>query len=106
MVKFENVLRNLLMVTSIIGCLAYTHLVSQSQHKAQGEQQRINANTRYSIDSIGGITDSLEYRSNRLAESVLYLDSCQQAKMGKSDRAEKRGRFIGGLLKGLFPSLH
>jgi hypothetical protein len=49
--------------------------------------------------------DSLKSETKALARTVLYLDSCLQAKTQKADRAEKRGRFVGGLLKGLFPGM-
>ena len=49
--------------------------------------------------------DSLRAQINGLAKTVIYLDSCQQAKSSKQDRAERRGKFVGGLLKGLFPGM-
>lgn len=49
--------------------------------------------------------DSIKIRNEAFAKTILYLDSCQQAKAQKADRAEKRGRFVGGLLKGLFPGM-
>lgn len=49
--------------------------------------------------------DSLNRRDSALAKSIVYLDSCNQKKALKAERAEKRGRFIGGLLKGLFPGI-
>lgn len=49
--------------------------------------------------------DSVDKKNAALARSIVYLDSCNQVKTSKADRAEKRGRFIGGLLKGLFPGM-
>jgi hypothetical protein len=49
--------------------------------------------------------DSLKIETEALAKTVIYLDSCQSNKTIKQDRAERRGRFVGGLLKGLFPGL-
>lgn len=49
--------------------------------------------------------DSLKVETAALAKTVIYLDSCQQQKAQKQDKAERRGRFVGGLLKGLFPGL-
>lgn len=49
--------------------------------------------------------DSLNKKDSVLAKSIVYLDSCNQAKATKVERAERRGRFIGGLLKGLFPGM-
>lgn len=50
-------------------------------------------------------TDSLKHNEQILTRSILYLDSCQQLKATKADRAERRGRFLGGLLKTIFPAL-
>lgn len=47
----------------------------------------------------------LQNTSKALGQSVVYLDSCQATKTAKQDRAERRGRFVGGLLKGLIPGL-
>jgi menaquinone-dependent protoporphyrinogen IX oxidase len=49
--------------------------------------------------------DSLRKQINALAKSVVYIDSCNQAKTLKQEKAERRGRFVGGLLKGLFPGM-
>lgn len=49
--------------------------------------------------------DSLQNTSKILAKSILYLDSCQTNKGQKADRAERRGRFLGGVIKGLFPGM-
>lgn len=52
-----------------------------------------------------GRIDSLKIETEALAKTVIYLDSCQNNKTIKQDRAERRGKFVGGLLKGLFPGL-
>lgn len=57
------------------------------------------------LDSVRHRLDSLTIQVTGLAHASIYLDSCQQARTYKSDRAERRGRFVGGLLKGLFPGL-
>jgi hypothetical protein len=49
--------------------------------------------------------DSLRLQVKGLGKSVLYLDSCQQNKTIKQDRAERRGKFVGGLLKSLIPGM-
>ena len=49
--------------------------------------------------------DSLSAQNIQLAKTILYVDSCQQTKTNKADRAERRGKFVGGLLRGLFPGL-
>jgi hypothetical protein len=57
------------------------------------------------LDSVRHRLDSLNIQVNGLAHASIYLDSCQAARTHKSDRAERRGRFVGGLLKGLFPGI-
>ncbi len=57
------------------------------------------------IIHLEGSIDSLRAQSKGVAKSVMYLDSCNQAKNHKQERAERRGKFVGGLLKGLFPGM-
>lgn len=49
--------------------------------------------------------DSLKASTHNLAKATIYLDSCQSNKSQKAERAERRGKFVGGLLRGLFPGL-
>lgn len=49
--------------------------------------------------------DSLQIETQALAKTVIYLDSCQQSKAQKGEKAERRGKFVGGLLRGLFPGM-
>jgi hypothetical protein len=49
--------------------------------------------------------DSLQSEIEKLALCIQYLDSVNLSKSSKVERAEKRGRFIGGLIKGIFPGL-
>ena len=49
--------------------------------------------------------DTLFATDQVFAKSILYLDSCNQSKLTKVEKAERRGRFVGGLLRGLFPNL-
>jgi hypothetical protein len=49
--------------------------------------------------------DSLNVETAALAKSVIYLDSCQSEKVRKGEKAERTGRFVGGIIKGLFPHL-
>ena len=49
--------------------------------------------------------DSLKMNEKAMVKSIIYLDSLNQEKASKADRAERRGRFVGGLLKGLLPNL-
>ena len=49
--------------------------------------------------------DSLKDKSKIIATTVVFLDSCQQTKTVRAEKSERRGRFVGGLLKGIFPGL-
>jgi hypothetical protein len=49
--------------------------------------------------------DSINSKTIQVAKATMYIDSCQAAKTTKSDRAERRGKFVGGLLRGLFPGI-
>jgi hypothetical protein len=49
--------------------------------------------------------DTVHRQNMALAKTVLYLDSCNQVKAQKADKAERRGKFVGGLIKGLFPGI-
>ena len=59
----------------------------------------------YRTANMSARVDSLKTQNKALAETVIYLDSCTQSKTFKTERAERRGRFLGGLIKGLFPKL-
>jgi hypothetical protein len=59
----------------------------------------------YRTANMSARVDSLKAQNKALAETVIYLDSCTQSKTYKTERAERRGRFLGGLIKGLFPKL-
>lgn len=76
----------------------------------QKEVQMINSivveteqNTTATLNEIEFEIDSLHKHIGKLATATVYLDSCQQQKVVKAERAERRGRFVGGLLKGLLP---
>lgn len=74
-------------------------------------EKHINENDSWVLGSTSRIVslecsiDSLRIQSKAVAKSVMYIDSCNQAKTNKQERAERRGRFVGGLLKGLFPGM-
>jgi hypothetical protein len=57
------------------------------------------------LANINQRVDSLHKQNEALAKTVLYLDSCNQSKAQKADKAERRGKFVGGLIKGLFPGI-
>ncbi len=62
-----------------------------------------NETTCATLEGMDYEIDSLHKHIGKLATATIYLDSCQQQKVTKVERAERRGRFVGGLLKGLFP---
>ena len=70
---------------------------------AMNQERLTNSNIRQNrmIESV----DSLKIQIKGLGKSVIYLDSCQQNKTNKQDRAERRGKFVGGLLKSLIPGM-
>lgn len=73
------------------------------KHIAENDSWVLGSTTRIIRNET--TVDSLRAQINGLAKTVIYLDSCQQAKSSKQDRAERRGKFVGGLLKGLFPGM-
>ena len=70
---------------------------------ALNQERLTNSNIRQNkmVESV----DSLKIQIKGLGKSVIYLDSCQQNKSIKQDRAERRGKFVGGLLKSLIPGM-
>lgn len=66
--------------------------------------QKIKADSA-TICQLESRIDSLKFADKAIAKSIVYLDSCNQNRTNKADRAERRGKFVGGLLKSLFPGL-
>lgn len=60
-------------------------------------------NTAATLEGLEYEIDSLHKHIGKLATAIVYLDSSQATKTIKQDRAERRGRFVGGLLKSLLP---
>jgi hypothetical protein len=88
------------------GVLAYNLFTfKQAQVKIDAQQDSVAVEIMTYAQVVSSETRLVREHSAVLAKSVLYLDSCQQAKTIKQDRAERRGKFVGGLLKGLFPGL-
>lgn len=103
-ITISQVLIFVLAITTVV--LAYNF------YTFKNEQSAINTKIKLAQDELSiniSILDSSIKISNTnstaLAKSILYLDSCQQQRVFKQDRAERRGRFVGGLLKGLLPHL-
>ena len=70
---------------------------------ALNEQRLITSNIKQI--QIKESVDSLKVQIKGLGKSVIFIDSCQQNKTIKQDKAERRGRFVGGLLKTLIPGM-
>jgi hypothetical protein len=80
----------------------------QDDYRNQVVFRKIEADDSATFATLEGMEyeiDSINNKLNKLAEASLYLDSCQQVRITKTERAERRGKFVGGLLKALFPSL-
>ena len=59
----------------------------------------------FRIANLESKVDSVNAKTIQVAKATMYLDSCQVVKVNKAERAERRGRFVGGLLRGLIPGL-
>ena len=89
-----------------VGLLTYNFYTFKStQIKIDAKQDSVVIESIKETELVSSEVRLARESSAMLAKSVLYLDSCQQAKTIKQDKAERRGKFIGGLLKGLFPGI-
>lgn len=91
-----------------IGVLVFAYNLydtKKTQEAINLKQDLINQHLMIKVDSAQSAAMNANKNAEVLAKTVLYLDSCQSAKTTKQDKAERRGRFVGGLLKGLFPGL-
>ena len=89
-----------------LGVLGYNlYALKKTQQEVNLKQDLINRHLVWQLDSVQSVADKAASNNIVLAKTVLYLDSCQQTKTVKQDKAERRGRFVGGLLKSLFPGL-
>lgn len=96
----------LFVLAIIVGVFAYNlYMLKKTQQEINLKQDLINRHLAWQLDSVQSVAEMSAANNIVLAKTVLYLDSCQQAKTVKQDKAERRGRFVGGLLKGLFPGL-
>lgn len=93
----------LAIATGVLAYNLYAFKNEQSAINTKSEMTQVELAVKISrVDSSIKIANT---NSTALAKSILYLDSCQQQRVFKQDRAERRGRFVGGLLKGLLPHL-
>ena len=101
----EGALILLALLVYIGGDIYSTRIAHQKIEKHIEESEQWTMGTTIRQARIESRIDSLKIESEALAKTIIYLDSCQQQKAQKQDKAERRGRFVGGLLKGLFPGL-
>lgn len=88
------------------GVLAYNFLTFKEKCKEDLVRiEAINVAILRENNQLSGQVDSLQNTTKILAKSFLYIDSCNASRINKTDRAERRGRFLGGLLKGVLPGL-
>jgi hypothetical protein len=66
----------------------------------------IDSATINRISKLESQTQAQDSAIRVLVKHAMYSDSLLQDRQKKSDRAEKRGRFWGGVLKGLIPGLN
>lgn len=112
MKSFENVVMILAALMSITIGFNFWLDYKESQYFEENIHREVDTaiiQEKSKIDTIlVGVKediDSANSKINGLAEIVIYLDSCQQNRTNKANRADRRGRFVGGVLKGLFPNL-
>jgi len=101
----EGALILLALAIYIGGDLYTTRIAHEKIQKHIEESEQWAAGAVFRMANLEEEVDSLNAQSKALAKTALYLDSCNQQKTQKADRAERRGKFVGGLLKGLFPGL-
>ena len=95
-------------VAIVLLFIAFGYGLYQNHSLVSKQNEYISTFSKNTLTNIEGLqmqVDSVNTKMGKLAEASLYLDSCQQVRTQKTDRAERRGKFVGGLLKGLFPNL-
>lgn len=102
--KLENLFLAILSVAMVVNYI-FDHEGYKRDIDASNELEKFNQSLMFRIIQTDVKIDSLREATMRVAEATMYLDSCQQVKSSKSERAERRGRFVGGLLRGLIPGI-
>jgi hypothetical protein len=103
--KNINTLILLVISALIIGQIFY---LTQLQFKVEAQFVKYDSLSVSESNQLKGLElmqDSLVKTDIVLSKSIIYLDSCQSTKQSKAERAERRGKFVGGILKSLFPGL-
>lgn len=102
------VVERFLLIVTIIA-LGVNFYFDDQAHKRDIDANKLtdasNIGMAFRIARLETRIDSLNAKTSKVAEATMYLDSCQAVKTSKSDRAERRGKFVGGLLRGLFPGI-
>jgi hypothetical protein len=102
--RFQDLLSYAAALLTIVVALNFFMFRVDTNQKLEGMDSSQKA-TLLRAKNMEAKMDSLQANDAIFAKSIIYLDSCQATKTHKADRAEKRGRFLGGLIKGLFPAL-
>lgn len=102
--KLENFFLAILMVATI-GNFLFDYEAYKRDLDAAEKLESFNHALMYRIIQNEIRIDSIKTSTQKVATAAIYLDSCQQAKASKSERAERRGKFVGGLLRGLIPGI-
>ncbi len=103
--KNINTLILLVISVLIVGQIFY---LTKLQFKVEAQFLKYDSLSVSESNQLKGLElmqDSLFKTDVVLSKSIIYLDSCQLTKHSKSERAERRGKFVGGILKSLFPGL-
>lgn len=99
------IISGLISLAVSVSCLYMTsHLSSRIDNLHKQTDSSATA-IKQDVVRISARLDSAKKIEKELAKTIIYVDSIQTSKAAKSDRAERRGKFVGGLLKALIPSL-
>lgn len=101
----ETIIILFLFLSYVAGDVYFAKQAHQKLHKCITDSDKWSKAAIYRVNNCEAKLDSLKAQTKALGESVIYVDSLAHTKTGKVERAERRGRFVGGLLKGLIPGL-
>ena len=102
--RLENVVK--LLILFLASYLVWNYYFTLDAHKRLDKSIKETESWHYGntmrIIQIEKSIDSIKTKEVELAKSCIELDSIKQDKIKKLERSERRGRFIGGVLKALF----
>lgn len=104
-VSKETIFVLLLMLGYVAGDVYFAKQAHQKLDKLVQDNENFTTAALFRVARCEARIDSIKTQTKAVAESVIYVDSVATTKTSKSERAERRGRFVGGLLKGLIPGL-